>query len=109
MSDLTVIGSGPAGVSAALTLLRRGRKVVMLDAGVRLEENRQALVREMRSREPEQWTGPQLACIKEGMESGLDGIPLKRLFGSDFPYQDVGKFVPQHRPQVFPVRVVIEF
>ncbi len=93
MSDFTVIGSGPAGVSAALTLLKRGRRVVMLDGGVRLEEDRQALVREMRSRQPDDWTQTQLSSIKEGMESGLDGIPLKRLFGSEFPYRDVEKFV----------------
>lgn len=93
MNDFIVIGSGPAGVSAAMALLAKGRRVVMLDGGVRLEEDREALVREMRSLDPEGWTDTQLSAIKEGMESGLGGIPLKRLYGSDFPYQDVGKFV----------------
>lgn len=93
MTDLTVIGSGPAGVAAALTLLNRGHSVTMLDAGVRLPEDRDALVSQMRLLEPEQWTQDQKGALKQGMESGLDGIPLKRLYGSDFPYQDVDKFV----------------
>jgi choline dehydrogenase-like flavoprotein len=93
MSDLIVIGSGPAGVSAAFALLKRGRKVTMLDGGVTLEPERRSIVEAMSRLEPGARTPDQIAAIKEGMESGLDGIPLKRLYGSDFPYRDVDKFV----------------
>ena len=92
MSDWYVVGSGPAGVSAALALVRQGRKVHMLDGGVRLEEDRQAVVRSLQSMEPEQWPQSSVDVLKEGMESGLAGIPLKRLYGSDFPYRDLEKF-----------------
>lgn len=37
-----VIGSGPAGVSAAHALLARGRRVRMIDVGETLEEDRAA-------------------------------------------------------------------
>lgn len=88
-----VIGSGPAGVSAAKALLERGRRVLMLDGGVQLEDERREIVERMCSETPDKWTETDLAAIKEGMEAGLDGVPLKRLYGSDFPYQDVEKFV----------------
>ena len=35
MTAVTVVGSGPSGVHLALTLLRKGREVVMIDAGGR--------------------------------------------------------------------------
>ena len=36
-----IIGSGPSGVSCAYALLRQGRKVTMLDAGLELEAGTQ--------------------------------------------------------------------
>ena len=39
-----MIGSGPAGVSAAHALVGKGRRVIMLDAGPRLEPERVELI-----------------------------------------------------------------
>lgn len=41
--EATVIGSGPAGVACAMALIGRGARVTMLDAGMRLPEDRRAL------------------------------------------------------------------
>ena len=41
--DVIVVGSGPAGVSAARALLDRGRRVILLDGGKTLEAERRFL------------------------------------------------------------------
>jgi choline dehydrogenase-like flavoprotein len=83
-----VIGSGPAGVASAHALLQRGAQVIMLDAGLSLEPDRAALVAAMRQTTPASWTTEQIARIKEGTSATAKGLPLKLLYGSDFPYRD---------------------
>ena len=82
-----VIGSGPAGVSVALALLTRGRRVVMLDGGKRLEPEaearRQALaaVPLLTDGDREAWRARQ-----------YDGPPGQvRRYGSDFAMEAVGE------------------
>ncbi|TAL05850.1 MAG: NAD-dependent epimerase/dehydratase family protein [Verrucomicrobia bacterium] len=83
-----VVGSGPSGVACAAALLKRGRRVLMLDAGLRLEPERDALVKKLGRSPAENWSATDLARLKEGMNPGAAGIPQKLLFGSDFPYRD---------------------
>lgn len=66
--DCLVIGSGPSGVACASALLDAGRTVLMVDAGLTLEN-----------------TGAAPA----GAASGK--IPRKLIFGSDFPYRDASE------------------
>ena len=82
-----VIGSGPAGVACAHALLERGAQVLMLDAGLSLEPDRAALIAEMSQTSPSEWTPEQVARIKKGTNVSSKGIPLKLLYGSDFPYR----------------------
>ena len=74
-------------MACAHALLERGAKVLMLDAGLSLEPDRAALVDEMSRTDPSAWTREQLARIKEGTDVSSKGIPLKLLYGSDFPYR----------------------
>ena len=83
-----VIGSGPAGVACAQALLQRGATVVMLDAGVTLENPRRDLIAEMSALAPAQWSPAQLQAFKAGMSAGAKGIPLKLAYGSDYPYRE---------------------
>jgi choline dehydrogenase-like flavoprotein len=83
-----VVGSGPVGVACAAALLKRGRPVLMLDAGLRLEPDRAKVVQQMATQTPAEWSSENIARIKEGMNPGAKGIPQKLLFGSDFPYRD---------------------
>lgn len=89
-----VIGSGPAGVACAKALLDRGVAVRMLDAGLTLEPEREATVRAMGAVPPSRWAPEQVARLKEGMQSSAKGIPLKRIYGSDFPYREADEHVP---------------
>lgn len=86
MSDYCVIGSGPAGVAAAFALAREGRSVTMLDAGHTLEPARSAVVSRLGAAPPAAWQPAEIGVLKEGMQATARGIPLKRLYGSDYPF-----------------------
>lgn len=82
-----VVGSGPAGVSCAVALLAQGRRVTMLDSGLELEAWNAEQVRELQGISPQQWTGREVEFLRGGMQADVDGIPLKRAYGSDYPYR----------------------
>jgi choline dehydrogenase-like flavoprotein len=85
-----VVGSGPAGVSCASALLRKGMDVTLLDAGLELEPERSGQVARLQNLDPESWRSSDLAFLKEGTSADIQGIPLKYAYGSDFPYRDPG-------------------
>jgi len=89
-----VIGSGPAGVACAKALLARGATVLMLDAGLELEPDRAQVVRQCAAVKPEAWSAEQLAVMKSGMDADAKGVPLKLVFGSDFPYRETAEKIP---------------
>jgi len=93
-----IIGSGPAGVACAKALLARGAKVLMLDAGIDLEPDRTQIVQRLAAAKPSDWPPSQLARLKEGMIAGNKGIPLKLIFGSDYPYRETEQHIPWQGP-----------
>ena len=81
-----VVGSGPAGVSAAVALLARGKTVWMLDGGSELEaENARKLV-ELSRLPAEAWPGEASLWMRSGTKAAVKGL-LKLTYGSDFPYK----------------------
>jgi hypothetical protein len=68
--------------------LRRGAKVRLLDAGVTLEPTTAEVIARMRQTSPSSWTPDQIAQLKKGTDANAKGIPLKRAYGSDFPYRE---------------------
>jgi choline dehydrogenase-like flavoprotein len=89
-----VIGSGPAGVACAKALIARGATVLMLDAGLELELDRAKVVRQCAAVEPEAWSGAQRGALTGGMAADAKGVPLKLVFGSDFPYRETVEKIP---------------
>ncbi|MDD5138898.1 MAG: hypothetical protein PHY43_01400 [Verrucomicrobiales bacterium] len=89
-----VIGSGPAGVACAKALLARGASVLMLDAGLELDPNRAQIVRQCASTKPAAWNPNEIATLKGGMAADATGVPLKLVFGSDFPYRETEEKIP---------------
>jgi choline dehydrogenase-like flavoprotein len=87
-----IVGSGPAAVSCATALLDRGAQVTMLDAGLELEADNQRRRAQLAASSPEQWTAEQVEFLKKGVAAETGGIPLKRAYGSDFPYRGNGSF-----------------
>ena len=82
-----VIGSGPAGVACAKGLLGRGRKILLLDAGLSLEPERAQVVRQFAQGAPENWSAADLAGYRAGMTADVRGVPQKLVYGSDFAYR----------------------
>jgi choline dehydrogenase-like flavoprotein len=89
-----IIGSGPAGTACAQALLKRGVTVLMLDAGLQLEPARTQIVHELSMVAPSAWRPEQVAFLKENMAASASGIPLKLVFGSDFPYREADQHAP---------------
>jgi ferredoxin len=89
-----VIGSGPAGVACAKALRARGANMFMLDAGIELETERARIVRQLAGTKPAAWNPNQIAALKSGMAADTTGVPLKLLFGSDFPYRETEEKIP---------------
>jgi ferredoxin len=85
-----VIGSGPAGISAAMALVTRGVRVQLLDAGISLEPERQDVVTRLGATAPSQWQPADVARLRDGSQVTKGGIPLKRAFGSTYPFDMYG-------------------
>ena len=77
-----VIGSGPAGVSAAMALLARGRTVVMVDGGKTLEARAAGRRDAMAANDPGGWTTRD----RDGWMAPQFATPpgQVRRYGSDF-------------------------
>ncbi len=89
MSDpsIYIIGSGPASISCAQALVDDGYPVVILDAGIELEAEQQQAVAALLA--SPNWDEAALAPLKAGAHATVNGIPVKKLFGSDYPYREV--------------------
>ncbi len=89
-----IIGSGPASVSCALALLKQGIEVTMLDGGLELETEREKLLHSVRQSPENEWNDELLKPFKENTVVDTRGVPLKLVYGSDFPYQAVESHLP---------------
>jgi choline dehydrogenase-like flavoprotein len=89
-----VIGSGPAGISAAMALVKKGHEITMLDVGFDLEPERKEIVDHLRSLDRKMWEDASVRALKQNMVAGLNGVELKTAFGSDFPYRGIRRYQP---------------
>lgn len=83
-----VIGSGPAGVACAYALAQAGHKVTILDVGLTLDADRDAVRASVALRDKEAWTQGETALLRSG-PAMTGGVPLKLVHGSDHPYRTV--------------------
>jgi choline dehydrogenase-like flavoprotein len=100
MSDTSVyiIGSGPASISCAQALVDDGYPVVILDAGIELEAKQQQTVDALLA--SLYWDETALAPLK--YDATVSGFPVKKLFGSDYPYREVLEYLSVQADQVTP-------
>jgi choline dehydrogenase-like flavoprotein len=89
-----VIGSGPAGVSAAVALVNKGIDVTMLDAGFELEPERAEVVRRLQQLDKKDWNDGLIGRIKENMHAHSGGVDLKLIYGSNYPYRGMNSYQP---------------
>ena len=89
-----VIGSGPAGVACAKALVARGVNVLMLDAGIELEPDRAQIVQRCATAKPAAWSVEEREALQGDLAAAATGVPLKLVFGSDFPYRETEEKIP---------------
>jgi len=89
-----VVGSGPAGVAAALALLERGQAVTMLDAGRTLEPEYADTPQRLARLPYEQWPPELVERLASLSDRGDSDYPMKTNFGSDFAYRPAPERLP---------------
>jgi anaerobic glycerol-3-phosphate dehydrogenase len=77
-----VIGSGPAGVSCAMALIRRNLKVLMIDVGQDLSIETKAIVEKLKYLPPQKWENADIQRFRSPVSASSSGAPQKLLFGS---------------------------
>jgi choline dehydrogenase-like flavoprotein len=101
---LLVIGSGPAGVSCAFALAKRGLKPLVIDGGRRLESERETALRDATG--PERMDPSFIAELERAFPVDVDRLPLKPAFGSLFPYAVNESLLQTRAPHVGVVQSV---
>lgn len=93
MTTALIIGSGAAAAGAALALSHReSLKITVIDIGLQLESDREQLVEALASSSPDDWDERTVELIsKQPLAARNSGIPEKRIFGSDYPFRNVGQ------------------
>jgi ferredoxin len=93
MTTALIIGSGAAAAGAALALSHRENlKITVIDIGLQLESDREQLIEALASSSPDEWDERTVELIsKRPVTSRDSGIPEKRIFGSDYPFRNVGQ------------------
>ncbi len=82
-----VVGSGPSGIACATALLDRGHAVTLIDAGITLEREKEALLAPLQTLPKEEWSSEALALLRNGTNAKVSGLPRKLAYGSDFTYR----------------------
>jgi choline dehydrogenase-like flavoprotein len=84
-----VIGAGPAAAATATALTAAGERVLLLDAGLVLEDERVQARRRMASTTPALWSQADVALTRFSA-AGDGGAGYKQLLGSDLAFRDDG-------------------
>lgn len=82
MKTVIVIGSGPAGVSVSMALLKRGLRVTMLDVGRTIEKDLEQEIVGLRAKHS--LSKEDLSRLKGGVDVDMTGVEEKKLFGSSY-------------------------
>jgi ferredoxin len=93
MATALIIGSGAAAAGAALALSRReDLEIIVIDIGLKLETDREQLVKALATSAPDDWDAEAIELIsKQPVASKNSRIPEKRVFGSDYPFRNMGQ------------------
>lgn len=85
MSEIIIVGSGLAGVSAAKSVIKNGFKPLIIDAGYVLDTARKSLKNYFQSTNQNEWSLSKLTTITKNNTTN-NKIPKKSYMGSDFFY-----------------------
>jgi ferredoxin len=93
MTTALIIGSGAAAAGVALALSHRENlEITVIDIGLQLEPDHGQLIEALASSSPDKWDEQTIELAsKQPVASRNSGIPEKRIFGSDYPFRNVGQ------------------
>ena len=86
---IVIVGSGPAGVFAALGALQTGGKVLMIDSGLEPELDAQKLKERLASVYWKNWTLDEYAALRATQTPFRADLSQKLFFGSDFATRSI--------------------
>lgn len=81
-----IVGSGPAGVSAAIALVKGGHHVTILDVGDELDKDREAIVSRMSGQRVDEWNLRDREAISGSRSSTKDAVHSKQSYGSSYSF-----------------------
>ena len=92
IATYTVIGSGPVGISVTTALLRKGKRVLLIDGGESLDEGTNRKLETARQLFSEYLPSAEqnrsfIHTVKSNVEASNKGVEIKRTYGSDYPYR----------------------
>jgi choline dehydrogenase-like flavoprotein len=99
LAPYVVVGGGPTGAAAAAALSASGRQVIVLDAGLGLEPEREAARRRMAATTRSRWSAADVALTRF-TAGARGGAGYKQLFGSDVAFRDDGVLDLRAGPEV---------
>ena len=82
-----IIGTGPAGIAAAMALRRHGSPFEVLDVGYDLDVATEKHVQELAQQDPSDWDKRTVKRLFPPPVSSINGVERRLLFGSDFLYR----------------------
>lgn len=83
-----IIGSGLSAIAAAIALVERGCRPVILDTGLSPDSGALAMKSRLAATDPEKWKSEDLRSVKRFGPDAANGIPRKLFFGSDFTFRE---------------------
>jgi len=88
-----IVGSGPAAAGVALALVDDpDQQVIVLDIGHRVGDDRRRIIDRLAGASPAKWDERDVDAIRaQPVGARVKGLPQKRSYGSDYPFEDVGQ------------------
>jgi len=83
---IAIVGSGLAALATAKSLIKRGVKPHIIDAGLELDEERLTLVERLSKLPPQEWSENDINAITANPTVHAHSLPKKLVFGSDYFY-----------------------
>jgi ferredoxin len=93
MPTALIIGSGPAAAGAALALAADPtQRVTVIDVGATLEPDLRSALGRIATTAEGSWSPADVERVShQPVATGRGALPQKRIYGSDFPFRDVGQ------------------
>lgn len=83
-----VVGTGHAGIAAAMALRAEGRPFEVVDAGFDLSDGRLQDIQSLAETAPDRWDPAVTARLYPPQAASTSGVSARLAFGSDFVYRD---------------------